>query len=75
MESSARLRTAPSFTRPSSPAAACLHLIRHFQPVMRSTLIEGTGRSQPTVTRAVSALIGADLVRERPDLSTPTGPG
>lgn len=42
---------------------------------MRSTLIEGTGRSQPTVTRAVSALIGADLVRERPDLSTPTGPG
>lgn len=42
---------------------------------MRAKLIEGSGRSQPTVTRAVSSLIQAGLVRERPDLSSPKGPG
>ncbi|CAB0532128.1 ROK family protein [Corynebacterium diphtheriae] len=69
------LRNTPSFTKPTSPAASCLHLIRHLQPVTRATLVNGSGKSQPTVTRAVAALMEAHLVRERPDLSIPQGPG
>lgn len=52
-----------------------MHIIRLRQPVTRSVLVELSGKSQPTVTRAITALIEAKLVRERPDLSTPTGPG
>ncbi|CAB0582458.1 ROK family protein [Corynebacterium diphtheriae] len=69
------LRNTPSFTKPTSPAASCLHLIRHLQPVTRATLVNGSGKSQPTVTRAVAALMETHLVRERPDLSIPQGPG
>ncbi|CAB0533221.1 ROK family protein [Corynebacterium diphtheriae] len=69
------LRNTPSFTKPTSPAASCLHLIRHLQPVTRATLVNGSGKSQPTVTRAVAALMEAHLVRERLDLSIPQGPG
>ncbi|MFA1417056.1 ROK family protein [Corynebacterium diphtheriae] len=69
------LRNTLSFTKPTSPAASCLHLIRHLQPVTRATLVNGSGKSQPTVTRAVAALMEAHLVRERPDLSIPQGPG
>ncbi|WP_281510941.1 ROK family protein [Corynebacterium belfantii] len=69
------LRNTPSFTKPTSPAASCLHLIRHLQPVIRVTLVNGSGKSQPTVTRAVAALMEAHLIRERPDLSIPQGPG
>ncbi|MBH5295317.1 ROK family protein [Corynebacterium ulcerans] len=75
MHTRSHLRNTPSFTQPSVPAASCLHLIRHFQPVTRSKLVTGSGKSQPTVTRAVAALMEAKLVRERPDLSIPNGPG
>lgn len=63
------------FRRPANPAASCLHLIRHLQPVSRAILISGSAKSQPTVTRAVSALMHAELVRERTDLIKSSGPG
>lgn len=63
------------FRRPANPAASCLHLIRHLQPVSRAMLISGSGKSQPTVTRAVSALMSAELVQERNNLVESQGPG
>lgn len=41
----------------------------------RSELVEATGLSQPTVTRAVTALINAGLVVERNDLTQSQGRG
>lgn len=75
MQKSATAASTPAFARPITPAAVCMHITRLRQPVTRSTLVELSGKSQPTVTRAVAALIDAKLVRERPDLSFPTGPG
>lgn len=64
-----------SFARPSTPAAKCMHHIRLGQQLIRNELVEATGLSQPTVTRAVTALMHAGLVRERPDLTSSSGPG
>ncbi|WJY90980.1 MarR family protein [Corynebacterium faecale] len=64
-----------SFARPSTPAAKCMHHIRLGQQLIRNELVEATALSQPTVTRAVTALMQAGLVRERPDLTQSTGPG
>ncbi|AKE40297.1 ROK family protein,MarR family regulator [Corynebacterium kutscheri] len=64
-----------AFRRPSSPAAVCLHLIRHHQPVSRAFLMEHSHKSQPTITRAITALLTAELIQERPDLATTQGPG
>lgn len=75
MQNSQSVVSAPSFARPSTPAAVCMHIIRLRQPATRSTLVELSGKSQPTVTRAIASLIQANLVRERPDLSAPAGPG
>lgn len=75
MQKTATAASTPAFARPTTPAAVCMHITRLRQPVTRSTLVELSGKSQPTVTRAVTALIDAKLVRERPDLSTPSGPG
>ena len=63
------------FSRPRTPAAKCLHLVRLHQIVTRSELVEATGLSQPTITRAISALIGAGLVHERTDLTRSQGRG
>ncbi len=63
------------FTGPASPAALCLQLIRLKQPVTRTFLVDHSTHSQPTITRAVLALIGCQLVRERPDKIMPVGPG
>lgn len=63
------------FSRPRTPAAKCLHLVRVNQIVTRSELVEATGLSQPTITRAVTALIGAGLVHERTDLTRSQGRG
>ena len=63
------------FARPATPAAKCMHHIRLGQQLIRNELVEATGLSQPTVTRAVTALMQAGLVRERPDLTQSTGPG
>ncbi len=63
------------FTHPQTPAAKCLHLIRLNPVITRAELIEQTGLSQPTITRAVAALIEAGLVAERPDLTHAKGRG
>ncbi|RSZ63799.1 ROK family transcriptional regulator [Corynebacterium hylobatis] len=63
------------FSRPRTPAAKCLHLVRVNQIVTRSELVEATGLSQPTITRAITALIGAGLVHERTDLTRSQGRG
>lgn len=75
MTTSAGHPTTTVFSRPRNPAAKCLHLIRTRQIVARSELVTATGLSQPTVTRAVSALIEAGLVQERNDLSSAKGRG
>ncbi len=63
------------FTGPASPAALCLQLIRLKQPVTRTFLVDHLQHSQPTITRAVLALIRNQLIRERPDKIVTTGPG
>lgn len=63
------------FSRPRTPAAKCLHLARLHQIVTRGELVEATGLSQPTITRAVNALIGAGLLHERSDLTRSRGRG
>ncbi|MDO4685010.1 MAG: hypothetical protein Q4A92_00545 [Corynebacterium sp.] len=60
---------------PMTAAAQCLHHIRQHQLSVRSDLTAATGLSQPTITRAVAALSNIGLVRERPDLVHPDGPG
>lgn len=63
------------FSRPRTPAAKSLHLVRLNQIVTRGELVDATGLSQPTITRAVSSLIGAGLVHERTDLTRSQGRG
>ncbi|GAB3942882.1 ROK family transcriptional regulator [Corynebacterium tapiri] len=65
----------PAFAPPSTPAARCLHVMRHQQLTTRRDLIDATGLSQPTVTRAVSTLIDHGLVQQRTDLTRSTGRG
>ncbi|AZA10394.1 ROK family transcriptional regulator [Corynebacterium gerontici] len=75
MHTLARSAPVSYFARPTLPAASCLHFIRHFQPITRGELVQYTGKSQPTVTRAVAALLDAQLIRERNDLAIVQGPG
>ncbi|SDM03937.1 ROK family protein [Corynebacterium mycetoides] len=63
------------FSRPVSPAAKCLHLIRLGELTSRSELVSVTGLSQPTITRAVSALVSRGYVAERTDLAQSAGRG
>ena len=69
------IKPGPVFTRPRTPAAKCLHLIRLTPIVTRSELVEATGLSQPTITRATAALLGAGLIQERTDLTQSRGRG
>ncbi|QPK83320.1 ROK family transcriptional regulator [Corynebacterium qintianiae] len=63
------------FSRPCSPAAKCLHLVRLGELTSRSELVEATGLSQPTITRAVAALTKYGYVAERADLALSRGRG
>ncbi len=63
------------FTRPRTPAAKCLHLVRLNPIITRSELVEATGLSQPTITRATAALLGLGLLQERTDLTRSRGRG
>ena len=63
------------FSRPPSPAAKCLHLIRLRELTSRSELVKDTHLSQPTITRAVAALVKAGYVTERTDLTRAAGRG
>ncbi len=71
----AMIKSGPVFTRPRTPAAKCLHIIRLNPVVTRSELVEATGLSQPTITRATAALLGAGLIRQRTDLTQSRGRG
>lgn len=64
-----------AFSRPHNPAAKCLHLVRLNTVTSRSELVVATGLSQPTVTRAIAALMSAGYVRERMDLTKSHGRG
>jgi len=63
------------FSPPQTPAARCLHLVRLNPIITRSELVEATGLSQPTITRATAALLEAGLVQERTDLTRTRGRG
>lgn len=71
----------PIFSRPSTPAAKALHIIRlnklnHAgRLTLRNDIVAATGASQPTVARAVTALLNKGLLRERPDLAKVHGRG
>ena len=64
-----------TFSPPANPAAQCLRLLRTRKVITRSELIEETGLSQPTVTRAVAKLLDLGLARDRPDLTISEGRG
>lgn len=69
------IATGSVFSRPSTPAAKCLHVIRLREVTSRSELVSATGLSQPTITRAIAALIAAGYVTERADLIRAKGRG
>ena len=69
------LNSTPAFSRPATPASKCFHLMRLQQQTTRGELVAATGLSQPTVTRAVTALLKAGLVIERNDLTHSKGRG
>ncbi|WPF68700.1 ROK family transcriptional regulator [Corynebacterium sp. 21KM1197] len=58
-----------AFARPLTPAAQCLQAMRQTAVSTRLDLIQATGFSQSTVTRAVSALLDAGYITRRPDLA------
>lgn len=49
--------------------------VRHLGPVARDAIAAGSGLSIATVNRQVTALLEANLLRERPDLATPGAVG
>jgi predicted NBD/HSP70 family sugar kinase len=61
----------PSLLIADSAAAAVFASVRHHGPVARDAIASGSGLSIATVNRQVSALLDAQLLRERPDLATP----
>lgn len=63
------------FEKPATPAAQVLYHVRRAPHVGRGELVKATGLSQPTITRAVSALSQAGLLRERRDLINTARPG
>ena len=69
------IKSGPVFTRPRTPAAKCLHLVRLNPIITRSELVEATGLSQPTITRATTSLLNAGLIQERTDLTQSRGRG
>ena len=69
------LNPGPVFSRPRTPAARALHLVRLNSIVTRSELVEATGLSQPTITRTTAALLAAGLIHERTDLTQTRGRG
>ncbi|MDY3126702.1 MAG: ROK family protein [Corynebacterium sp.] len=69
------IKPGPVFTHPRTPAARCLHLVRLNPIITRNELVDATGLSQPTITRAIAALLEAGLVQERADLTRTRGRG
>lgn len=63
------------FEKPATPAAQVLCHVRKHPLIGRGDLVKATGLSQPTITRAVTALADAGLLRERRDLINTSRPG
>ncbi|MBU3707296.1 MAG: ROK family protein [Mycobacterium sp.] len=62
---------APALRRPEAAAAAVFSAVRRRGPVSRDVIATASGLSIATVNRQVSALLDAELLRERPDLAVP----
>lgn len=60
---------APSLRIPEAAAGSVFGAIRQRGPLARDTIATQTGLSIATVNRQVSALLDAELLRERPDLA------
>ena len=60
---------APSLRTPDAASAAVFAAVRQRGPVARDAIAALTGLSIATVNRQVSALLDAQLLRERPDLA------
>lgn len=69
------LEFAQIFEKPATPAAQVLYHVRRAPHIGRGDLVKATGLSQPTITRAVSALSAVGLVRKRRDLINTARPG
>lgn len=61
----------PALRTGENASASVFAAVRHLGPVARDAIAAGTGLSIATVNRQVSALLEANLFRERPDLATP----
>lgn len=59
----------PTLARPEVAAAMVFAAVRHRGPVARDSIAASSGLSIATVNRQVSALLDAQLIRERPDLA------
>lgn len=59
----------PSLRAPEAAPSAVFAAVRHRGPVARDAIATVTGLSIATVNRQVSALLDAELLRERPDLA------
>lgn len=75
MHTESHLNASQLFVGPTNPAALCFQIIRMKQPVTRTFLVEHLSHSQPTVTRAVSALMKHGLIQEQAIKIKPRGPG
>lgn len=62
---------APALRTPETAVAAVFAAVRRLGPVSRDAIAAGSELSIATVNRQVGALLGAGLLRERPDLATP----
>lgn len=62
---------APSLQTAETAASSVFAAVRHLGPVARDAIASSSGLSIATVNRQVSALLEAQLFRERPDLATP----
>ena len=59
----------------TAAVSTVLHAIRRRAPVLRQDLVRDTGLSAATVSRAVTCLGQAGVIRERPDLLSAGTPG
>lgn len=61
----------PRLSKPETAAALVFAAARYRGPIARDTIADDCGLSFATVHRYVTALLDAQLLRERPDLSVP----
>ena len=62
---------APALRIGDTPSSLVFAAVRHLGPVARDAIAANSGLSIATVNRQVTALLESNLLRERPDLTTP----